>query len=74
MEPALALWLVGFGSVGLGWLLDHMGEATDPVEDRIEIRTILSRVLYGLGFLISAIGAAVVIQVAISPLQYIISP
>jgi hypothetical protein len=74
MEPVLALWLVGFGSVGLGWLVDHVGETADSVEDRIRTRTILSRVLYGLGFLISAIGAAMVIQVAINPLQYVISP
>jgi hypothetical protein len=64
MEPVLALWLLGFGSVGLGWLL----------EDKIGIRTTLSRVLYGLGFLISAIGAAMVIQVAINTLQYGITP
>jgi hypothetical protein len=64
MEPMLALWLVGFGSVGLGWLL----------EDKIGIRTPLSRVLYCLGFLISAIGAAMVIQVAINPLLYVITP
>jgi hypothetical protein len=64
MEPVLALWLVGFGSVGLGWLL----------EDKIGTRTTLSLVLYGLGFLISGIGAALVIQVAISPLSYGITP
>ena len=64
MEPVLALWLLGFGSVGLGWLL----------EDKIGIRTTLSRVLYGLGFLISAIGAAMVILVAIKPLKYGITP
>jgi hypothetical protein len=64
MEPVLALWLLGFGSVGVGWLL----------EDKIGIRTTLSRVLYGLGFLISAIGAAMVILVAINPLKYGITP
>jgi hypothetical protein len=64
MEPVLTLWLLGFGSVGLGWLL----------EDKIGSRTTFSRILYGLGFLISGIGAAMVIQVAINPLQYGLTP
>jgi hypothetical protein len=28
MNPVVVLYLIGFGSVGIGWLLGHVGEPT----------------------------------------------
>ena len=70
MNPVAVLYLIGFGSVGIGWLLGHVGQATDPADERRRSRTILSRALYGLGFLISGLGTAIAFEVAANPLQY----
>jgi hypothetical protein len=70
MNPVVVLYLIGFGSVGIGWLLGHVGEAADPADDRRRSRTILARALYRLGFLISGIGTAIAFEVAANPAQY----
>jgi len=74
MNPVVALYLIGFGSVGIGWLLAHVGEATAPADDRRRSRTILARALYGIGFLISGIGTAIAFEVAANPAQYAVTP
>jgi hypothetical protein len=70
MNPVVVLYLIGFGSVGIGWLLGHVGAAANPADDRRRSRTILAGVLYGLGFLISGIGTAIAFEVAANPTQY----
>jgi hypothetical protein len=70
MNPVVMLYLIGFGSIGIGWLLGHVGKAADPASDTRRSRTILARALYGLGFLISGIGTAIAFAVASNPAQY----
>jgi hypothetical protein len=74
MNPVVVLYLIGFGSVGIGWLLGHVGVALDPTDDRRRSRTVLAAALYGVGFLISGIGTAIAFAVAANPAQYGVSP
>jgi hypothetical protein len=74
MNPVVVLYVIGFGSVGIGWLLGQVGEAADSGEARRRSRTILARALYGLGFLISGIGTAIAFAVAANPAQYGVTP
>jgi hypothetical protein len=74
MNPVVVLYLIGFGSVGIGWLLGHVGEAVGPTDDRRRSRTLLAAALYGVGLLISGIGTAIAFAVAANPAQYGVSP
>jgi len=71
MNPVVVLYLIGFGSVGIGWLLGHVGEAAD---DRRRSRTVLAGALYVMGFLISGIGTAVAFEAAANAAQYGVTP
>jgi len=62
------VWLVGFGSLALGWILDH---ASDKVGNGI---TPAARILYFLSFLIVTVGTAVALEVARHPASYNLVP
>jgi hypothetical protein len=74
VNPVVVLYLIGFGSVGIGWLLGHGGEPAEPADERRRSRTILSRALYGLGFLISGMGTTIAFEVAANSSQYGVIP
>jgi hypothetical protein len=74
MNPVVVLYLIGFGSVGIGWLLGHVGEAAEAADDRRRSRTVLAGALYVMGFLISGIGTAVAFEAAANPAQYGVTP
>jgi hypothetical protein len=66
----LILWLLGFGSIGLGWLCSHVGDAADSPGNTSNARRYLAWGLYAFGFIASAFGAAAALDIASNPDQY----
>jgi hypothetical protein len=66
----LGVFLLGFGSMGLGWLLSHAGDKADHPGNTSDGRTVLAYIFYGLGFLISNVGGAMALEVANNPGSY----
>ena len=70
MNPVLILWLIGLGSIGLGWLCSHAGDALDSPGNTSTARTWLARGLYAFGFIASAFGTAAAFEIAKNPAQH----
>ena len=74
MGPLAMIYVVGFGSIAIAWVLQRVGEAADERGNRNEFLRWLAYGLYGLGFLVSLIGTGMALDAASDPGKYGIRP
>ena len=68
------IYVVGFGSIAVAWVLQRIAEAAEDHGDKNELLRWLAYGLYGLGFLISLVGTGVALDAARNPAQYGYNP
>jgi hypothetical protein len=70
MDPVVAIYLVGFGSAGAGWLLSRAGEAANRPESKNGFLKAIGIILIVLGIGISTVGTMAALDAASDPGKY----